>query len=532
MRHHDVVILGAGMAGLTLARQLRRRSPSLDIALVEHRQFPVASATHKVGESTVEIASHYLAEELGLGSHLESQQLPKFGLRMFLRGESVIRDDLAVYDEIGASRVLPIPTYQLDRGRFENFLAADCVADGTRLYDGSTVRDISVQPGKHQVRVRSEGTETTLAARFLVDASGRRAWLRKQSALGRPARHNNHAVWFRVEGSLEIDDWGGAAQWQRRCHGDSRRYSTNHFTGPGYWLWLIPLASNATSVGLVFDPRFVDSQRVKKHDRLIQWLATEHPIVAMQLEGRKPLDYHVMENYAVASSQVFSSDGWMTSGDSSVFSDPLYSPGGDFIALANGYITELITGDVKKPEVYKGYEQLLLSFFTSTLSLYRGQYAGFGNRDLMVAKTLWDYAYYWGVLSKLYFSGQYTNLEFMSAQHGSFSQAATLNSGMQRRFRGVAKKAQRIGGEGRFFDHHAVELFHSMKMDLLQGRVENAGVALEANVKTLAGVADIVQSLLVSSETGGAIPELDGIFDELSYSPDSNPDRRPHRASA
>ena len=74
---HDVVILGAGFAGLTLARQLRRRRSDLDIAVVEHREFPVANATHKVGESTVEIASHYLGEELGLRDHLEREQLPK-----------------------------------------------------------------------------------------------------------------------------------------------------------------------------------------------------------------------------------------------------------------------------------------------------------------------------------------------------------------------------------------------------------------------------------------------------------------------
>jgi len=113
-KKYDVVILGAGFAGLTLAWQLHRRKPDLAIAVVEHRQFPVANATHKVGESTVEIASHYLAQELGLRDHLESEQLPKFGLRMFLRGEDKITQDLASYDEIGASRVLPIPTYQLD----------------------------------------------------------------------------------------------------------------------------------------------------------------------------------------------------------------------------------------------------------------------------------------------------------------------------------------------------------------------------------------------------------------------------------
>ena len=500
------------MAGLTLARQLRMRRSDLDVVVVEHREFPVADATHKVGESTVEIASHYLAEELGLKAHLEQEQLPKFGLRMFLRGDKPVTDDLANYDEIGASRVLPIPTYQLDRGRFENYLAEGCVADGVTLLDATTVRKLTTAPGDHRVTLRNGNGEQELASRYLIDASGRRAWLRKGGDLDRPARHNNHAIWFRVEGRLEIDEWGSAGEWQARCHGDSRRYSTNHFTGPGYWLWLIPLASGATSVGVVFDPAYVDMSRLRKHDSLLRWLAEEHPLVAQQLASKPPLDFHVLENYAVASSQLFSADGWMTSGDSGVFSDPLYSPGGDFIAIANGYITELIANEVTDPRVYAGFQQSLLSFFTNTLSLYRGQYGGFGNRDLMVAKTLWDYAYYWGVLSKLYFSGQYTNLEFMSAQKASFGQAAVLNSGMQRLFRRVARKGQRVGGEGRFFDHHAVPLFHTMKHDLLQGQPSAAGVSLAHNVATLAQVSETVKGILAASEAGVPAPALDGMF--------------------
>lgn len=504
------------MAGLTLARQLRQRRSDLDVVVVEHRQFPVANVTHKVGESTVEIASHYLAEELGLKAHLQSEQLPKFGLRMFLRGEQPITHDLAQYDEIGASRVLPIPTYQLDRGRFENHLAQECVDDGVALLDATTVRKVTTAPGAHQVTLRDGSGERQVQSRYLVDASGRRAWLRKGGELDRPSRHNNHAIWFRVEGRLEIDEWSHASEWQGRCHGDSRRYSTNHFTGPGYWLWLIPLASGATSVGVVFDPTFVEMSCVRNHSALLQWLAVEHPLVAQQLAGRTPLDFHVLENYAVASSQVFSADGWMTSGDSGVFSDPLYSPGGDFIAIANGYITELIANEVKDPNVYLGFEQLLLSFFTSTLSLYRGQYGGFGNRDLMVAKTLWDYAYYWGVLSKLYFSGQYTNLDFMAAQQNSLGQASVLNSGMQRLFRSVARKGQRVGGEGRFFDHHAVPLFHSMKNDLLHGGVDTTSAHLAYNVATLAEVSESVKAILEASARGKGAPKLDGLFGDKS----------------
>ena len=54
----DVVILGGGLAGLTLAIQLRQRDPSLAVTVLERRAHPVREAAFKVGESTVEIGAH------------------------------------------------------------------------------------------------------------------------------------------------------------------------------------------------------------------------------------------------------------------------------------------------------------------------------------------------------------------------------------------------------------------------------------------------------------------------------------------
>src|SRR5438552_2963343 len=80
---YDVAILGGGIAGLTLALQLKKARPTISILVVEKQPHPVPEAAHKVGESTVEISGHYLRDVLGLGEHLQAQHLNKYGLRMF-----------------------------------------------------------------------------------------------------------------------------------------------------------------------------------------------------------------------------------------------------------------------------------------------------------------------------------------------------------------------------------------------------------------------------------------------------------------
>ncbi len=78
--HYDVVIAGGGLAGLCLALQLKQRMTSIDILVAEKLTLPNQEAAHKVGESSVEAASHYFQDVLDIGDLL-AQELPKFGLR-------------------------------------------------------------------------------------------------------------------------------------------------------------------------------------------------------------------------------------------------------------------------------------------------------------------------------------------------------------------------------------------------------------------------------------------------------------------
>ena len=214
---HDVIILGGGLAGLSLALQLKQRFSDIDILVLERRDHPVPEAAHKVGESTVEIGAHYFGTELGLKEHLRNRQLKKFGFRFFF---SEGRRDIDQVTEVGASRFLTTPAYQLDRGIFENFLGEEAAQRGIRFLDQATVREVQLGANgeAHRVTWLHAGTPHAAQARWVVDASGRAGILKRKLDLAVPNNHDVNAIWFRIREHIKMDDWFDNPQWQQRCN--------------------------------------------------------------------------------------------------------------------------------------------------------------------------------------------------------------------------------------------------------------------------------------------------------------------------
>ena len=98
---------------------------------------------------------------------------------------------------------------------------------------------------------------------------------------------------------------------------------------------------------------------------------------------------------------MFSGRRWALTGEAGLFLDPFYSPGSDFIAMSNTYITDLIAHDRAGHALEARaqlYDQIYHSFYESTLALYTDQYPLFGDPEVLPVKVIWDYTYYWGVL--------------------------------------------------------------------------------------------------------------------------------------
>ena len=487
----DVLILGGGLAGLCLAIQLRRELPSLSVRVLERRRHPVPHAAFKVGESTVEIGAHYFDTVLDLKSHLERDQLRKFGFRFFFNEG---KDDIAAVSELGVSRVFPTPSYQLDRGIFENYLAKHAAELGAVFEDGATVRTIDLDANGHRVRYTRDGAEHELTARWLIDASGRAALLKRKLDLAQENAHDANAIWFRISERIDIDAWSKDETWSSRTDPRERWRSTNHLCGPGYWAWLIPLSSGSHSVGIVADAAMHPLESINSFDKAMDWFAIHQPQLFRELDTRrdKLQDFAFFRHFSYGCKQVFSGDRWALTGEAGLFLDPFYSPGSDFIAIGNTYIVDLIRRDFAGERFAREarlYENLYFSFYRNTLALYQDMYPMFGHAELMPLKVMWDYAYYWGILCQFFFQNRLTDMSLFARLAEPLERCETLNREMQRFLREAAGDG--VGrGDAQWFDQQRLPWFAEMNRGLRDAlSVDELEQRIRANATMLESLA-------------------------------------------
>lgn len=434
---YDVVILGGGLAGLTLSLQLKQTFADLKILVLERREHPVPEAAHKVGESSVEIGAHYFETVLGLKDHLQQHQLKKFGFRFFFSDGAT---DITQVTELGASMVLPTPSYQIDRGIFENTLAGIALQKGVTFIDGATVKQFSIAApdDSHTIEFEHKNQRHMISSRWLIDAAGRAGMIKRKLNLQESNEHNANAVWFRISEKIDINNWSKDRAWLNRCNPPNRWLSTNHLCGEGYWAWLIPLVSGSHSVGIVADAEMHPIETMNTFEKAMIWLEKYQPLLFKELDVKreKLQDFAFFRRFSYGCKQVFSGkQRWALTGEAGLFLDPFYSPGSDFIAIGNTYITELIRQDrANGPvEMYASiFERVYFQLYQNMLTLYEGQYKLFGDPEVMPVKVIWDYTYYWGVMCQLFFQNRLTDIITMSRMQTELANVQALNIAMQK----------------------------------------------------------------------------------------------------
>ena len=342
-REYDVVILGAGLAGSCLARQLKLEQPDLSICVLDAK----TSFDYWVGESTIEVWVDYATRCLGLGPYLAKHHVIKQSLRYYWDSEA--RDlPVAEMSEFGVNGYHPQLSYQLDRAALDRDLVRMNRELGVEVRLGTRV---STRRGgdKPVIQIDREGghivetSEGAYRCRWLIDAAGRSAPLAR--ALGLESREPRHPIggyWARYEGCRNIDDLGDR-QWRRRTAYAQRYLATNHFMYRGYWIWLIPLSEDTVSVGVKYNDE-LHPLKLRNAEELTAFLR-EHRCMREILGEGRPVDFYGLKRVARYTEQLYSTDRWFMTGMSGLFADAFLSTGCAFIAIANRLIGQMIAAD-------------------------------------------------------------------------------------------------------------------------------------------------------------------------------------------
>ena len=453
---YDLIVCGGGLAGLGLARQLALRGDDMSILVLDALSRPLPEAAFKVGESTIETGAYYYFDTLKLQDYLEAEHLEKLGLRYFYGGDGEFADR----PEYGVQRFLPAKSYQIDRGKLEGHLRGLVADAGCDLREGARVTNIAIRPDRsHEVTfTAADGSLEVARGRWVVDAMGGRRYLQHTLGLDRGWRGPCSAAWWRVRGRASVNDFVPSSHrgWHERVH-DDRWQSTNHLMGKGYWVWLIPLAPDATSVGIVTSEAIHPLNTYGlSFEQALDWLKEHEPDVWTAMQGREVLDFLKLKRYSYTSTQVFSSERWACTGVAGVFADPYYSVGSNLIGFSNGFICKMIEmdrGGTLTDEYVAHANRYLLTlndFLTSTIQRgYPNHHIG----PIMALKTIWDYYIGWTTTDPQFYHEVYLDPTLSRIMSGVISRTVVTQARMQKLFEDWGQRTDTTGYTFDFIDY-------------------------------------------------------------------------------
>jgi 2-polyprenyl-6-methoxyphenol hydroxylase-like FAD-dependent oxidoreductase len=438
--HYDVLIIGAGLAGLALARQLLLNTDKKILLLDRRAEFPPPK--QKVGEATVQLSAYYYARVLDLEEHLLQEHFLKYNLRFYWKTEGRANDCYEHYSQSYIRKLSNINTYQLDRNKFEGeMLRVNLLDPNFTFHAPATDLDVTLSEtgGPHSFSFKAAGREVSGTARWVVDTSGRGRFLAKRLGLAREGRIRHGAHFFWVEGLVDIEKLTNLSPQEIRLRPDRAALghtpawqATNHFCAEGLWFWTIPLHGK-TSLGLVYDNQLIPRERVDTLQKLIDWVCEEFPLFARDLPYRRVVHHTALKDFAHDCAQTISPARWAIAGEAGRFTDPLYSPGGDLISLYNTFITDAVRteDDAELAEKCRLYEQLMEAVYEAYVPTYAVSYDALGDQEAFTMKYSWELAIYFAFYVFPFINDLFTDRRFLAAFISRFSQLGRINKNLQ-----------------------------------------------------------------------------------------------------
>ena len=310
---YDVLVIGGGPAGMTVATFLQRQGHSC--LVLDSAKFP----RYHIGESLIP-HTYGTLDRLGLLPTLRASDFPVKHSVRFVSPSGRETDPFYFSETIEGEAAR---TWQVERSQFDQMCCDMAKEAGVEVCAGATVREVLFEDEQAVgAVVRFDGDPPRqIGSKVVVDASGRATVIGNQLGLKEDIDHLNKAsLWSYYRGG-------------RRRDGIDAGETTVFMIEDRGWFWYIPLPDDIVSVGIVASPDYLlasdddfESQflhQVQKCQALAPFLSGAERVD--RVRGSRRLAY--LNRDVVG-------DGWVMIGDAAGFIDPIYSSG-LFLALAS-----------------------------------------------------------------------------------------------------------------------------------------------------------------------------------------------------
>ncbi len=304
MLTHDVLVIGGGPAGSTIAALLASRGKS--VILVEKDTHP----RFHIGESLLPF-NIPLLDRLGVLAQVKAIGMQKFGIEFI----SPHHDKPSVL-EFGAGWYKDMDyAFQVRRAEFDDILLRNAAAKGAEIVEAHRITDVEFSQTSAVIAraTGADGTPRHFSARFVVDASGRDTFLAGRLRVKeRNRRHASAAVFGHFVNA-------------ERLEGRAEGHISIFWFDKG-WFWFIPLADGTTSVGAVCAPETVKS-RGDDISALFDALIARCPALKKRLAQATRVGAATgTGNYSYSTTRMVG-DRYLLVGDAGGFIDPVFSTG-------------------------------------------------------------------------------------------------------------------------------------------------------------------------------------------------------------
>ncbi len=357
----DVIILGGGPGGSTLASSLAKRGRRA--LVLEREKFP----RFHIGESLLP-CSRAVFSSLGLDEELDRRFIRKYGARFLCSATKRVN----TYRFADAFEPTFEYAYQVPRAEFDKLLLDHAKSLGAEVREEWEAVDVIFE-GSRAVGVRARDRHepsriVELHAPIIADATGR------DTLVASRTRRKAHIP--RLDKTAFFSHFRGASRQDGLEEGNIQIVIFEHG-----WFWFIPFRGDLTSVGAVMSSEWIKQKpKGESLDAFFMRTVELSSWAKEFLSGAKqerPVGALADFSYRI---DELAGDGWLFVGDAGGFLDPLFSTGAH-LAIQGGFIAAetiddaLSQGDVSHA-AFKQYEAAVRYAVDLFLGVVQGFYAG------------------------------------------------------------------------------------------------------------------------------------------------------------